>query len=91
MQLNKITFGLLLAASFSITSPHRCPVPFGVQMPKAEGGKYAKLVVYFLPPFTTKPECRVDFGEAQLQVTVGWVEISGKPETRIDIRCSEAQ
>lgn len=90
----KLLIFFLLATSLT-GQEHRsmhCPFLVGVQMPKAESGKSAKLVVYFLPPFTAKPQCKVDFGEAQIsQVTVGWVEITAKPETRVDVRCTEVQ
>lgn len=92
--MRKLIFICLLATSLA-AQEHRnmhCPFMVGVQMPKAEPKlTYAKLIVYFLPPFTAKPECKLDFGEAQLQVTVGWVQITAKPETRIDVRCVEVQ
>lgn len=85
-----LSMALILAPSYS-AQPTSCPFAIGVQMPKAEPGMpYSKLVVYFVPPYKKAPKCYVDFGEAQIiQTRVGWVEIAGKPETRVDIRCLE--
>lgn len=92
--MRKLIFALLFATSLA-GQEHRsmhCPFMVGVQMPGAESGKLVKLPLYFLPPYVKPPECKVTFGEAQIsQVTVGWVEISAKPETRVDVRCTEVQ
>lgn len=99
--MRKLIFFCLLATSSLLgqqqpKSPRNahCPVVVGVQMPagKMPSGRYpAKMTLYFLPPFTKQPECFVDFGEAQLDATVGFVRIAGKPETRVDIRCRELE
>jgi len=79
--MRKLVFALaMLAAQHNA----HCPFLLGVQMPPD-----GKLTVYFVPPFTTKPACVVDFGEAQLYVTAGFVRITGKADTRVDLRCTE--
>lgn len=82
---------LIMTLILAPSAQSRCPFAIGVQMPKTERGKpYSKVVVYFVPPYKKAPKCYVDFGEAQIiQTNVGWVEITGKPETRVDIRCLE--
>lgn len=87
--MRKCIFALLFATSlFGQHHNMHCPVLFGIQMP---AGKYpAKITLYFIPPFVGRPKCVVDFGEVQtMNVTSGFVQIAGKPETRIDIRCIE--
>lgn len=90
--MKKILAVLIFSLVFGQHRNAHCPFAVGVQMPSAESGKLVKLPLYFLPPFVKAPECKIDFGEAQIiQVTVGWVEITAKPETRVDVRCTEVQ
>jgi hypothetical protein len=59
-------------------------------MPAARGPSSSKVVIYFLPPFKAKPDCRINFGEAALiNIESGWVEIAAKPDTRVDFGCVE--
>lgn len=81
--MRELIFLLLLATSLPQHNAH-CPFMPGIQMPAS-----GKLTLYFRPSFLAKPECFVDLGEAQLNVTAGFVSITGKPNTRVDIRCIE--
>jgi len=97
----KLCFLLALAAvATSLGSQEPCHVgpwrvTMGVQMPEpTRGPKIQTLTMYFKPPATMKPACKIVFATkdaAIVDAQTGYITITGTPETRIDFECIEGK
>ena len=92
-----LLLSLALAGSLNSQEPCRSAwvVRMGVQMPEpTRGPKIQTLTLYFKPPATMKPSCKIVFATkdaAIVDAQTGYITITGTPETRIDFECVEGK